>query len=79
MTKWFNTNYHYIVPEIGGIVPRLTVNKPLEAYRFAKNRAGIEGKPVVVGLFTFLKLSKGFEAGRLAEKSNNFSRCTFRC
>ncbi|MGG4033047.1 5-methyltetrahydropteroyltriglutamate--homocysteine S-methyltransferase [Paenibacillus cisolokensis] len=72
MTKWFNTNYHYIVPEIGGIVPRLTVNKPLEAYRFAKNRAGIEGKPVVVGLFTFLKLSKGFEAGRLAEKIEQF-------
>lgn len=29
MTKWFNTNYHYIVPEIGSITPVLTENKPL--------------------------------------------------
>jgi 5-methyltetrahydropteroyltriglutamate--homocysteine methyltransferase len=68
MTKWFNTNYHYIVPEIGDAAPNLTYNKPLEAYRFAKSRAGVDGKPVVVGLFTFLKLSKGFPASRLGDK-----------
>ncbi|SET59565.1 5-methyltetrahydropteroyltriglutamate--homocysteine S-methyltransferase [Paenibacillus sp. NFR01] len=67
MTKWFNTNYHYIVPELGsGWTPRLTENKPLEAYRFAKERAGIEGKPVLIGPYTFLKLSKGFPAAELA-------------
>lgn len=72
MTKWFNTNYHYIVPEIGSLTPRLTENKPLAAYRFAKERAGIEGKPVIVGLYTFLKLSKGFPAAETASVAARF-------
>ncbi|QUL53089.1 5-methyltetrahydropteroyltriglutamate--homocysteine S-methyltransferase [Paenibacillus tritici] len=72
MTKWFNTNYHYIVPEIGSLTPALTENKPLAAYRFAKERAGIEGKPVIVGLYTFLKLSKGFPAADIAAVAARF-------
>jgi len=61
MTKWFNTNYHYIVPELGaGVHPQLTRNRPLEAYREAKAELGIEGKPVIVGPYTYLKLSKGY-------------------
>ncbi|CAK4820428.1 unnamed protein product [Aphanomyces euteiches] len=60
MTKWFNTNYHYIVPELDGASPVLTENKPLIAYREAKEKLGIEGKPVIVGPLTFLKLSKGY-------------------
>ncbi|WNS44281.1 5-methyltetrahydropteroyltriglutamate--homocysteine S-methyltransferase [Paenibacillus sp. MMS20-IR301] len=72
MTKWFNTNYHYIVPEIGSLTPRLTENKPLAAYRFAKERAGIDGKPVIVGLYTFLKLSKGFQADEIAAVAARF-------
>ncbi|TCZ80781.1 5-methyltetrahydropteroyltriglutamate--homocysteine S-methyltransferase [Paenibacillus albiflavus] len=60
MTKWFNTNYHYIVPELSGASPVLTENKPLAAYREAKEKLGIEGKPVIVGPLTFLKLSKGY-------------------
>lgn len=72
MTKWFNTNYHYIVPEIGDQTPVLTANKPLAAYRFAKEQAGIEGKPVVLGLYTFLKLSKGFPAADLAAVAERF-------
>ncbi|MBO7745387.1 5-methyltetrahydropteroyltriglutamate--homocysteine S-methyltransferase [Paenibacillus sp. MWE-103] len=60
MTKWFNTNYHYIVPELGGTEPALVDNKPLAAYREAKEALGIEGKPVLVGPLTFLKLSKGY-------------------
>ncbi|TBL74527.1 5-methyltetrahydropteroyltriglutamate--homocysteine S-methyltransferase [Paenibacillus thalictri] len=62
MTKWFNTNYHYIVPELNGASPVLTENKPLAAYREAKEKLGIEGKPVLVGPLTFLKLSKGYSA-----------------
>lgn len=72
MTKWFNTNYHYIVPELGERKPSLTENKPLAAYRFAKERAGIEGKPVLVGLYTFLKLSKGYEPEELSPLSDEF-------
>ncbi|MDI4645082.1 5-methyltetrahydropteroyltriglutamate--homocysteine S-methyltransferase [Cohnella hashimotonis] len=66
MTKWFNTNYHYIVPELGaGVNPQLTVNRPLAAYREAKAELGIEGRPVIVGPYTYLKLSKGYAAGEL--------------
>ncbi|WP_410514631.1 5-methyltetrahydropteroyltriglutamate--homocysteine S-methyltransferase [Paenibacillus sp. BR2-3] len=72
MTKWFNTNYHYIVPEIGELQPNLTVNKLLAAYRFAKSEAGIDGKPVIIGLYTFLKLSKGFPSSDIATIAERF-------
>ncbi|TXK84689.1 5-methyltetrahydropteroyltriglutamate--homocysteine S-methyltransferase [Paenibacillus sp. N3.4] len=65
MTKWFNTNYHYIVPELNEAKPTLTVNKPLEAYREAKEKLGIDGKPVIIGLYTFLKLSKGYKSDQI--------------
>lgn len=65
MTKWFNTNYHYIVPELAGVSPIITENKPLAAYREAKEKLGIEGKPVIVGPLTFLKLSKGYSASEI--------------
>lgn len=66
MTKWFNTNYHYIVPELHDADPQLTVNRPLEAYRQAKKELGIETKPVIIGPYTFVKLSKGYEEEELA-------------
>lgn len=65
MTKWFNTNYHYIVPELGNRDPKLTVNRPLAAYLEAKQELGINGRPVLLGLFTLLKLSKGETAGEV--------------
>ena len=61
MTKWFNANYHYIVPEYGTRKLKLTENKPLTAYLEAKEKLGIDGKPVLIGPYTFLKLSKGYE------------------
>lgn len=57
LTKWFNTNYHYLVPELEGENFKLLINKPLEEYKFFKDK-GIETVPQVIGLFTFLKLSK---------------------
>lgn len=57
MKKWFNTNYHYIVPEWDKD-PKLVKNYPLEAYKRAKTALNIEGKPVIIGPFTFVKLSK---------------------
>ncbi|HEY0826713.1 MAG TPA: 5-methyltetrahydropteroyltriglutamate--homocysteine S-methyltransferase, partial [Bacilli bacterium] len=68
MTKWFNTNYHYIVPEIGDMEPVLTENRPLKAYREARDELGIYGKPVIVGPFTFLKLAKGYTSAEFADK-----------
>ncbi len=72
MTKWFNTNYHYIVPELDNVTPVLTHNRPLHAYREAKEVLGIEGKPVIVGPFTFVKLSKGYEAEAFADTVRRF-------
>lgn len=60
MTKWFNTNYHYIVPELDNAKPTLTENRPLTFYKEAKEKLGIEGKPVILGPITYLKLAKGY-------------------
>ncbi|MFJ7640124.1 5-methyltetrahydropteroyltriglutamate--homocysteine S-methyltransferase [Peribacillus sp. NPDC097225] len=65
MTKWFNTNYHYIVPELKQSQLTLTENKPLAAYREAKEKLGIDTKPVIVGPYTFISLSKGYEKSDL--------------
>ena len=56
MKKWFNTNYHYMVPEIDDKTEiRLTGTKPFDEYMEAKT-LGIETKPVIIGAFTLLKL-----------------------
>ncbi|MFI6498647.1 5-methyltetrahydropteroyltriglutamate--homocysteine S-methyltransferase [Nonomuraea typhae] len=57
MTKWFDTNYHYIVPEIGPeTVFTLDAAKPLAEVREAR-ALGHETRPVIVGPVTFLLLS----------------------
>ncbi|MBP1044071.1 5-methyltetrahydropteroyltriglutamate--homocysteine S-methyltransferase [Vagococcus sp. BWB3-3] len=61
MTKWFNTNYHYIVPELADVKPELKDNRWLTYYLEAKEALGIEGKPVIVGPITYLKLGKGYQ------------------
>ncbi|WP_456464395.1 5-methyltetrahydropteroyltriglutamate--homocysteine S-methyltransferase [Persephonella sp.] len=60
MTKWFDTNYHYIVPELTGNF-RLIKNRPLDSYLWAKEKSGVETKPVIVGAFTYLMLSKVYQ------------------
>jgi len=63
MTKWFDTNYHYMVPELGpDQVFALTANKPLDAFIEAKT-LGIHTRPVILGPVSFLKLGKGTEEG----------------
>lgn len=58
MKKWFNTNYHYMVPELDDdMAISLLSKKPIEEYQEAK-KLGIETKPVVIGGFTFLKLAR---------------------
>jgi 5-methyltetrahydropteroyltriglutamate--homocysteine methyltransferase len=58
MTKWFDTNYHYLVPEIGADI-RFTLNpaKVLAELKEAREQ-GIPARPVIVGPMTFLALSK---------------------
>jgi 5-methyltetrahydropteroyltriglutamate--homocysteine methyltransferase len=58
MTKWFDTNYHYIVPEIGTSTSfRLADDKPITEVREAR-ALGLETRPVLVGPVTLLLLSQ---------------------
>jgi len=72
MTKWFNTNYHYIVPELNEAVPTLVENRPLQLYKEAKQKLDIDGKPVILGPVTFVKLSKGYEESEFKTVVNQF-------
>lgn len=64
MTKWFDTNYHYLVPELqAGQGFALRGDKPLAEYRQAK-ALGIETRPVLIGPVTFLLLSKTTDGSR---------------
>src|SRR5713226_7716858 len=54
MTKWFDTNYHYIVPEFApGQQFTLSATKPVDEFREAR-ALGIAAKPVLVGPVTYL-------------------------
>ncbi len=58
MKKWFNTNYHYIVPEVeDDMTIALSGDKLITEYEEAKT-LGIETKPVVIGPYTMLKLCR---------------------
>ncbi|AOS77733.1 MULTISPECIES: 5-methyltetrahydropteroyltriglutamate--homocysteine S-methyltransferase [Hydrogenophaga] len=58
MTKWFDTNYHYIVPEFdAGTSFTLDASRLLD--QLAEARAqGVKAKPVIVGPVTYLSLGK---------------------
>ncbi|ORA39792.1 5-methyltetrahydropteroyltriglutamate--homocysteine S-methyltransferase [Mycobacterium aquaticum] len=63
MTKWFDTNYHYIVPEIGpdttfALNPAKVLGELEEAAA-----QGVPARPVIVGPITFLALSKAVNGG----------------
>jgi 5-methyltetrahydropteroyltriglutamate--homocysteine methyltransferase len=62
MTKWFDTNYHYIVPEIAPntqfcLHPEKVLNELKEA-----QRQGVTARPVIIGPLTFLALSKAVDS-----------------
>ncbi|MDF2454629.1 MAG: metE [Cytophagaceae bacterium] len=66
MTKWFDTNYHYIVPEFHkGQTFRLFSTKAIQEFSEAK-RLGILTKPVLIGPVSYLLLGK--------EKEKDFHR-----
>jgi 5-methyltetrahydropteroyltriglutamate--homocysteine methyltransferase len=59
MTKWFNTNYHYIVPELGPDTSfALSSTKPFDEHAEAMEEVGIDTVPVLIGPVSFLLLSK---------------------
>ena len=74
LIKWFNTNYHYIVPEWDNVEPQVTHNTLLERYEFAQS-LNVEAHPVILGPITFVALSKG-GAQSFEEKWKRYFRCT---
>ncbi|NCB09276.1 MAG: 5-methyltetrahydropteroyltriglutamate--homocysteine S-methyltransferase, partial [Bacteroidia bacterium] len=66
MTKWFDTNYHYLVPEFEkGQTFSLAGTKAIDEFNEALQH-GIKTKPVLLGPISFLKLGK--------EKHGDFNR-----
>ncbi len=63
MTKWFDTNYHYLVPEIGPATRfALNPDKVLSELKDALTQS-IPARPVIIGPVTFLLLSKAVDGG----------------
>ncbi|MGE8516075.1 MAG: 5-methyltetrahydropteroyltriglutamate--homocysteine S-methyltransferase [Alcaligenes nematophilus] len=67
MTKWFDTNYHYIVPEFSADTQfKLDASRLLEQLAEAKAQ-GVKAKPVIIGPVTYLALGKAKdESNKLA-------------
>lgn len=67
MTKWFDTNYHYIVPEFTADTQfKLDASRLLEQLAEA-NAQGVKAKPVIIGPVTYLALGKAKdESNKLA-------------
>jgi 5-methyltetrahydropteroyltriglutamate--homocysteine methyltransferase len=62
MTKWFDTNYHYIVPELGPDTTfSLSSTKPFDEHAEAMEELGIDTVPVILGPVSFLLLAKPAE------------------
>lgn len=65
MKKWFNTNYHYLVPKFEkDTAIQISTSKIFDEFLEAKD-LGIDSRPVLVGPFTLLQLSE-FEDGLAA-------------
>ncbi|WP_034450274.1 5-methyltetrahydropteroyltriglutamate--homocysteine S-methyltransferase [Butyrivibrio sp. AE2032] len=70
LKKWFNTNYHYLVPEIDDDTNiALTGTKPVDEYLEAK-ALGVDTKVAVTGPFTFLKLAKFTGSKKISDVSS---------
>ena len=62
MTKWFDTNYHYLVPEIGPDTPISFADDHIVQRFIDANAAGTLTRPVVVGPVTYLALAKAADS-----------------
>ena len=58
MTKWFNTNYHYLVPELSQKTDFAYNNHPVLKDSKTAKALGLNVKPAIIGPITFLALSK---------------------
>ncbi|CAN5490593.1 5-methyltetrahydropteroyltriglutamate--homocysteine S-methyltransferase [soil metagenome] len=58
LTKWFDTNYHYLVPELDAREPYRATNRPVDLYKEAREIVGDRAKPVVLGPVSFVLPAK---------------------
>ena len=58
LTKWFDTNYHYLVPEFDAPVAGIASSKPFEEFAEATAQLGRPAKPVLLGPVSLLLLGK---------------------
>jgi 5-methyltetrahydropteroyltriglutamate--homocysteine methyltransferase len=66
MTKWFNTNYHYLVPHLSRATAfRLHWNKPLQHVREWRATSGSPQIAHLMGPYTFVRLSRGYTPDEL--------------
>ena len=73
MKKWFNTNYHYLVPEIDDDTEiKLVGTKPVDEYKEARE-FGVDTKVALIGPFTFLKLAKFTGTKKIADVSGTLT------
>ena len=68
MTKWFDTNYHYLVPEIDADTPWHREEHPLVADTRLAGELGFSPKPALIGPFTWLALAKARNGARKWER-----------
>ena len=68
LIKWFNTNYHYIVPEWDNVEPKLNRNVLLDRFKYAQS-INVNAHPVIVGPITLLNYQK--VVANLSKKSKN--------
>ena len=71
MTKWFDTNYHYLVAEFSKNQQfKISSSKIFDEFLEAK-KAGIETRPVILGPVTFLLLGKAIDGSNKLELLDN--------
>ncbi|MEV0247119.1 5-methyltetrahydropteroyltriglutamate--homocysteine S-methyltransferase [Nocardia sp. NPDC050712] len=68
MTKWFDTNYHYLVPELAATTAFALHPEKLLAELEEARQLGIPARPVLVGPVTFLKLAKSVDGSDLLDR-----------
>ncbi|MEE3704221.1 5-methyltetrahydropteroyltriglutamate--homocysteine S-methyltransferase [Campylobacter sp. CX2-8023-23] len=74
MTKWFNTNYHYIVPELNRDTEfKLDSSKIVAEYKEAKEAGVDKAKINLIGPITFLALSKTTDGSNAFDHLNALS------
>lgn len=59
ISKWFTTNYHYVVPEFDGHVLELVHNPFVEQVVQVRERFGKIPRVTLIGPYTFMRLTKG--------------------